>query len=70
MSTTPNLEQLAAAQKANAEVMMALLRTAFNGVEQLTALNLNTARSVLEDGVSGAKALLGAKDVQEALSIQ
>ncbi|MBL8418032.1 MAG: phasin family protein, partial [Dechloromonas sp.] len=33
-----NLEQIAAAQKANAEVMVALLRTAFNGVERLTAL--------------------------------
>ena len=38
--TKPNMEQLAAAQKANAEVMMALLRTAFNGVERLTALNM------------------------------
>ena len=44
MSTTPNLEQLAAAQKANAEVMMALPCTAFNGVEQLTALNMAASR--------------------------
>jgi hypothetical protein len=35
-----NIEQLTAAQKANAEVMMALMRTAFNGVERLTALNM------------------------------
>ena len=35
--STNNLEQLAAAQKANAEVMMALVRTAFNGMEQLAA---------------------------------
>nr|MBL8412112.1 phasin family protein [Dechloromonas sp.] len=37
--SNPNIEQLAAAQKANIEVMTALLRTAFNGVERLTALN-------------------------------
>ena len=35
--------------------------------ERLTALNLNTARSVLEDGVANAKAVLAAKDPQELL---
>ena len=34
------------------------------------ALNLNTARSFLEDGVANTKALMGAKDVQEAMSLQ
>lgn len=32
--TNPNIEQLTAAQKANAEVMVALVHTAFNGVEK------------------------------------
>ena len=43
----PNMEQMAAAQKANAEVMTALLRTAFNGVERLTALNMAASRPPL-----------------------
>ena len=65
MSTTPNLEQLAAAQKANAEVMMALLRTAFSGVEQLTALNMAASREFFNSAVSNTQQLLKAKDAKE-----
>lgn len=68
MFTTP--EQFAAANKANVETMLTLANTAFASAERLAALNLNTARSFLEDGVSSAKSLLGAKDVQELLSLQ
>ena len=51
----PNMEQLAAAQKANAEVMTALLRTAFNGVERLTALNMAASREFFNNTVSNAQ---------------
>ena len=68
MFTTP--EQFASANKSTVDSLLALANTALASAERIAALNLNTARSVLEDGVSGAKALLGAKDVQEALSIQ
>ena len=57
-----NIEQLTAAQKANAEVMMALLRTAFNGVERLTALNMAASREFFNATVSNAQQLLAAKD--------
>ena len=60
-----NMEQLAAAQKANAEVMMALLRTAFNGVERLTALNMAASREFFNNTVSSTQQLLGAKDANE-----
>lgn len=60
-----NLEQLAAAQKANAEVMMALARSAFKGMEQLTALNLSATRDFFNEGVANAQQLLKAKDPQE-----
>ena len=60
--TNPNIEQLAAAQKANAEVMMALLRTAFNGVERLTALNMAASREFFNTTVAGTQQLLSAKD--------
>ena len=60
-----NLEQVAAAQKANAEVMMALLRTAFNGVERLTALNMAASREFFNNTVAGTQQLLGAKDANE-----
>ena len=68
MFTTP--EQFAAANKATVDSLLSLANTALASAERIAALNLNTARSVVEDSVSGAKALMGAKDVQEALSIQ
>ncbi|MEY2632820.1 MAG: hypothetical protein RIR00_1474 [Pseudomonadota bacterium] len=63
-------EQFAASNKAAVDSLLSLANTALASAERIAALNLNTARSILEDGVSGAKALMGAKDVQEALSIQ
>lgn len=68
MYTTP--EQLASANKANVETMLTLANTAFASAERLAALNLNTARTLLEEAVSNAKTLLGAKDAQELLTIQ
>jgi len=62
MMSKPNMEQLAAAQQANAEVMMALLRTAFNGVERLTALNMAASREFFNNTVANTQQLLGAKD--------
>lgn len=63
--SNPNVEQLAAAQKANAEVMMALLRTAFNGVERLTALNMAASREFFNNTVASTQQLLAAKDAGE-----
>ena len=60
--SNPNIEQLSAAQKANTEVMMALLRTAFNGVERLTALNMAASREFFNNTVANAQQLLAAKD--------
>lgn len=57
-----NLDQLAATQKANAEVMMALLRTAFNGLERLTALNMAASREFFNATVANTQQLMGAKD--------
>ncbi|MCK6390944.1 MAG: phasin family protein [Azonexus sp.] len=60
--SNPNIEQLTAAQKANAEVMTTLLRTAFNGVERLTALNMAASREFFNSTVANAQQLLAAKD--------
>lgn len=68
MYTTP--EQLAGANKANVETLLTIANTAFASAERLAALNLNTARILLEDSVNNAKALLGVKDVQELLNMQ
>ena len=61
--SNPNIEQIAAAQKANTEVLLALLRTAFNGVEQLTALNVAASRDFFNNSVANSQQLLAAKDV-------
>ena len=68
MITTP--ENLATANKAAVESFLTLANTAFASAERLAALNLNTARSFLEDGMANAKALLGAKDIQQLVALQ
>ena len=68
MFATP--EQLASTNKANVEAILTLANTAFASAERLAALNLNTARSLLEDSVSSAMALFGVKDIQGFVSLQ
>ena len=65
-----NPEQFAAANKAAVDSLLSVANTALASAERIATLNLETARSVLEDSVSNAKALMSAKDPQEALSIQ
>ena len=68
MFATP--EQFTAANKANVENLLTVANNAFASAERLAALNLNTARSFLEDSMANAKALLAVKDVQELVSLQ
>jgi len=63
--STINLEQLAASQRANAEVMITLARTAFHGMEQLTTLNLAANRELFNAGVANTQQLLDVKDPKE-----
>src|SRR5574343_26766 len=65
-----NPEQFAAANKAAIDSLLSVANTALASAERVATLNLETVRSVLEDSVSGAKAIISAKDPQEALSIQ
>ena len=70
MTTQPNLEQLKAAQKVNAEVLLELTRSTFDGIERLSALNIETARELLNASVAQSTTLLSAKDVQDAARLQ
>jgi phasin family protein len=63
-------EKFASANKANVETMLTIANTAFASAERLAALNLNTARSFLEDSAANVKALLGAKDAKEVIAVQ
>ena len=67
--SNPNIEQLTAAQKANAEVMMALLQSAFNGVERLTALNMAATRELFNNSVASSQQLLSAKDAKDVAKL-
>ena len=65
-----NPEQFAAANKATVDSLLSLANTALASAERIANLNLETARAAFEDSAANTKALLGAKDVQEALAIQ
>ena len=65
-----NTEQFAAANKAAIDSLLAVANTALASAERIANLNLETARAAFEDSAANTKALLGAKDVQEAISIQ
>jgi len=69
MMSNPNIEQLTAAQKANAEVMTALMRTAFNGLERLTALNMAASREFFNSTVANTQQLLAAKDANSVAKL-
>ena len=55
MSATP--EKFVAANKVAVESLLSVANTALASAERLAALNLNTARSSLEDGVASVQAL-------------
>lgn len=65
-----NIEQLAASNKAAVDSLLAVANTALATAERVAALNLGAARSALEDSASATKAVLSAKDPQEAVAVQ
>lgn len=63
--TPLNTEPLAAAQKANAEIMTSLLRATFNGMERLAAINMAASREFFNTAVANTQQLLAVKDPSE-----
>jgi phasin family protein len=68
--TMISTEHFTAAQKANAETLLSLTRTAFEGVEKLVELNLQVAKTTLSEAADGSVAMLSIKDPQELLALQ
>jgi phasin family protein len=66
-------EQLSAATKTNIESQLALISTltakTFESVEKVIGLNLNVARTSLEESAAAAQQLLAAKDAQEFFAV-
>ena len=68
MYVTP--EQIQAASKANVEAFLAVANTQFAALEKLANIQASAMKSAFEDSIASTRALLGAKDVQEFVSLQ
>ncbi len=68
MYVTP--EQIQAANKANVETLLAVANAQFAALEKLANISAGAVRTAFEDSISNTRALLGAKDVQEFVSLQ
>lgn len=63
-------EQILAAQKANIATFFDLGQKAFEGVEKVLELNIQVAKTTLDEAAEHAKAVLAVKDAQELLALQ
>ena len=68
MYVTP--EQFQAASKANVETLLAIANSQFAAFEKLANISAGAVRSAFEDSIANTRALLGAKDVQEFVTLQ
>ena len=68
MYVTP--EQIQAAGKANMEVLLAVANAQFAAFEKLATLNAGAVKTAFEESIANTRALIGAKDVQEFVSLQ
>lgn len=63
--SNPEMEQMSAAQKAVAEVLMTLMRTSFEGMQRLAELNMAAARETFSNNVATVSKLAASRDVGE-----
>ena len=68
MYVTP--EQIQAAGKANMESILAVANAQFAAFEKLATLNAGAVKTAFEESIANTRALIGAKDVQEFVSLQ
>jgi phasin family protein len=67
MYLTP--EQIVATNKAGVEAILGFAHSQFAAFERLSALNFNATKAAFDEGISHAKALLSAKDVQDFVTL-
>ena len=65
-----NTEQFAPTNKANFEALMGLTAKAFDGVEQVTAVNLQFVKASLGEATQTGRAALSAQDPQALFALQ
>lgn len=66
---TVNTEPFVAANKAAVDSLLAVANVALVTAERFSSLNLNTARTSLDDSASGLKAFAGIKDLQGVAAV-
>ena len=59
----PELEQMLVAQKASSEVLVAIMRTSFEGMQRLAELNMAAAKEVMSNTATSANTLPSLKDM-------
>ncbi len=64
------VEQVMAAHKANVETLFGLTGKAFEGMEKLIELNMQVARTAMDEAAANAKAAMSVKDAQELMALQ
>ena len=64
------VEQVMGAHKANIETLFGLTGKAFEGMEKLIELNMQVARTAMDEAAVNAKAALSVKDAQELMALQ
>ncbi len=68
MYVTP--EQMQAVGKAGSESLLAVASAQFSALEKIANINAAAVKQLFEDSISQTRALIGAKDVQEFVSLQ
>jgi len=68
MYVTP--EQIQSANKANVEALLSVATTQFTAVEKLATLSSSALKGAFEDSIANARALAGARDMQEFVNLQ
>ncbi len=64
------VEQVMGAHKANIETLFGLTGKAFEGMEKLIELNMQVARTAMDEAAVNAKAAMSVKDAQELMALQ
>jgi phasin family protein len=69
--SNPNseFEQVSVAQKASAEVLMSIMRSSFEGMQRLTALNVAAARELYSNSVATSGKFASSKDMSEVARV-
>ncbi len=63
-------EQIQATNKANVETLLAIANAQFAAFEKLANINASAVKNAFEDSIANTRALLGAKDVQQFVTLQ